>query len=68
MSYEIAQNLLTASYEIVAIAGLTGIIAHAFYSQHKRFMSTYCPPVAPYVAPPEAEVAEDSPVPEILPL
>jgi hypothetical protein len=46
MSYELAQNLLTALINFIAIAGITGIIAHAFYTQHKRFMDAYCPPIA----------------------
>lgn len=45
MTYDLVQNLLTATTELIAI---TGIIAHAFYTQHKRFMTTYCPSVKPY--------------------
>ena len=46
--YEVIQNLLTLSIEVAAIAGVTGIIAHAFWKQHTQWMATYCPPVAPY--------------------
>lgn len=32
MTYQIAQNLLTFSAEIITVAGLAGIILHAFYN------------------------------------
>jgi len=32
----------------VFIKGLTGIFAHAIWSQHRRFMTDYCPTVAPF--------------------
>jgi hypothetical protein len=61
MSYEIAQNLLTTAAEFIALAGLTGIITHAIWSQHQHFMTTYCPLIAPY----QPEVQEAiSPIPD----
>ncbi len=45
---EALQNLLTIAVEVIAIAGLTGIFAHAIGSQHCRFMSEYCPAVKPF--------------------
>lgn len=53
---EAIQNLLTIAIETVAIAGLTGIIAHAFYTSHCRGMQTYCPKVLPYT--PDTQVEE----------
>jgi hypothetical protein len=47
MFYEIAQSALTVATEVIAIAGIGGIIAHALYTQHKQFMTEFCPPVAP---------------------
>jgi hypothetical protein len=47
MTYELIQSALTALINLTAIAGITGIIIHAFYTQHKRFMDAYCPSVAP---------------------
>ena len=47
MFYEIAQSALTATAEVIAIAGITLIIAHALYTQHCKFLSEFCPPVAP---------------------
>jgi len=41
------QSALTATAEIIAIAGITLIVAHALYTQHCKFMSEFCPPVAP---------------------
>jgi hypothetical protein len=58
MNYETIQTALTLSIEFVAIAGLGGIIAHALYSQHKHFMSTYCPAVTPFQAEVEIEEPE----------
>lgn len=48
MTYEFIQAALTATINAVAIAGLTGTIAHAFYTHHKRWLAEYCPPIAPY--------------------
>jgi hypothetical protein len=57
MFYEIAQSALTAAAEVIAIAGITGIVAHALYTQHKNFMTEFCPPVAPYQPEVQAAVA-----------
>ncbi len=66
MFYEIAQVTLTAAAEVIAIAGITLIIAHALYTQHQHFMTEFCPPVAPCppVVQPEisAVVEIDQPV------
>lgn len=48
MLSEMIQSALTATIEIVAIAGFGGIALHAIYTSHKRFMAEFCPPVAPY--------------------
>lgn len=53
---EALQNLLTIAIETVAIAGFTGIIAHAIWKQHTNWMTQYCPPVAPYK--PDTQVAQ----------
>ena len=45
--YDLIQSALTAAAEIIAIAGITLILAHALYTQHCNFMSEFCPPVAP---------------------
>jgi hypothetical protein len=45
--YDLIQSALTAAAEFIAIAGITLIIAHAVYTQHCKFMSEFCPPVAP---------------------
>jgi hypothetical protein len=46
--YDLVQSALTATIETVAIAGIAGIIVHAFYAQHTRWMDAYCPPVQDY--------------------
>jgi hypothetical protein len=53
---ETLQNLLTIAAEATVIVGLAGIVAHALYTQHKNFMTEFCPPVAPYQ--PEVETQE----------
>jgi hypothetical protein len=56
--YDIIQSALTAAAEFVAIAGITLILAHALYTQHCKFMSEFCPPVAtcqPVIIDPWAE-------------
>jgi hypothetical protein len=45
---ETLQNFLTVAIEVIAIAGLTGIFAHAIWTQHCRFMTDYCPVVTPF--------------------
>ncbi len=55
---EFVQDLLTAATQIIAIAGITGIVAHSFWSQHQRFMTEFCPPVAPYKPDTQTEVEE----------
>ncbi len=45
---ETLQNLLTIAAEATVIVGLAGIAAHAIYTQHKQFMTEFCPPVAPF--------------------
>lgn len=42
------QSLLTFIIEATTIIGLGSIILHALFIGHKNWMSTYCPPVAPY--------------------
>ena len=61
---ETLQNLLTIAAEATVIVGIAGIAVHAIYTQHKNFMTEFCPPVAPYqpevqaaVAPAAVEVA-----------
>jgi len=44
--YDLIQSALTAAAEFIAIAGITLIIAHALYTQHCKFLSEFCPPVA----------------------
>lgn len=46
--YDLIQSALTASIEFIAIAGFGGIAVHAIWSQHCKFMTDFCPPVAPY--------------------
>ena len=53
---ETLQNLLTFAIEFAAIAGFTGIIAHAIWKQHTNWMTQYCPPVVPYT--PDTQVAQ----------
>jgi len=66
MFYEIAQAALTAAIDFTAIAGLTGIAAHAIWKQHTSWMSSYCPPVGAYTPDTrEAEVATPVPQPEL---
>jgi hypothetical protein len=55
--YDLIQSALTAVTEITAIAGLTGIAAHAIWKQHTNWMSAYCPTVAPYT--PDTRVEEE---------
>jgi hypothetical protein len=62
--YDLIQSALTAATVITAIAGLTGIAAHAIWKQHTNWMSAYCPSVAPYT--PDTRVEEvATPQPEI---
>lgn len=56
MSYEFIQAALTNLITFTAIAGFTGIVAHSFIQQHRRFMAEFCPPVAPYT--PDTQVAQ----------
>jgi len=62
--YDLIQSALTAATELTAIAGITGIAAHAIWKQHTTWMSTYCPTVAPYT--PDVQVEEEvaTPVPQ----
>lgn len=53
---EAIQNLLTIAIETVAIAGFTGIVLHHLYKQHRHWVTTYCPPVAPYT--PDTQAGE----------
>jgi hypothetical protein len=62
--YELIQSALTAAIEFTAVAGLTGIAAHAIWKQHTNWMSAYCPPVAAYTEV-EEEVATSQLVPEV---
>jgi hypothetical protein len=43
--HDLIQSALTVATEITAIAGITGIMAHAAWKFHTNWMSTYCPPV-----------------------
>jgi hypothetical protein len=54
---ETLQNLLTIAAEATVIVGLAGIAVHAIYTQHKNFMTEFCPPVAPYQPEVQAAVA-----------
>jgi hypothetical protein len=60
---ETLQNLLTIAAEATVIVGLAGIFAHALYTQHKSFMTEFCPPIAPYQA--EVKVEEAIAVDEV---
>ena len=66
--HDLIQSALTVATEITAIAGLTGIAAHAVWKQHTRWMSTYCPVVIPCTpdvqAKEEVATTEPQPVPE----
>jgi hypothetical protein len=53
--YDVIQSALTATAEFIAIAGITLIVAHAFYTQHCKFKSEFCPPVVPITTDPWAE-------------
>jgi hypothetical protein len=61
--YDLIQTALTAATEIIALAGITGIAAHAIWKQHTTWMKMYCPPVAAYTGV-EEEVATTEPQPE----
>ena len=64
--YDLIQSALTAAIDFTAIAGLTGIAAHAIWKQHTSWMSSYCPPVGAYTPDTrEAEVATPVPQPEL---
>jgi len=54
---ETLQNLLTIAAEATVIVGLAGIAVHAIYTQHKNFMTEFCPPVAPYQPEVQAAIA-----------
>jgi hypothetical protein len=62
--YDLIQATLTVAIEFVTIAGLGGIIGHAVWSQHRRFMTDYCPAVAPYTPEALTEVEEVAPAEE----
>lgn len=42
---ETLQNLLAIAIEVVAVAGFGGIVLHAIWSSHCKWMKEYCPPV-----------------------
>jgi hypothetical protein len=65
--YDLIQSALTAAIDFTAIAGLTGIAAHAIWKRHTTWMSAYCPSVAPYTPDTrvEEEVATPEPEPEV---
>jgi len=64
--YDLMQTALTATIEAIATIGVTGIIAHAFYSHHCKWMREYCPPVGQPQAEQAVEVAQPpTPEPEI---
>ena len=63
--YELIQAALTAATELTAIAGITGIAAHAIWKQHTNWMSAYCPSVAPYT--PDTRVKEEVSTTELQP-
>jgi hypothetical protein len=54
--YDLIQTALTAATEVIAIAGITGIAAHAIFTAHQCWMSTYCPAVKTFK--PEMEQVE----------
>jgi hypothetical protein len=64
--HDLVQATLTAATEIIAIAGITGIAAHAIWKQHTSWMKMYCPPVGAYTPDTrvEEEVATAVPQPE----
>jgi hypothetical protein len=64
--YDLIQTALTAATELTAIAGITGIAAHAIWKQHTSWMSAYCPTVASYTPDTrvDKEVATTEPQPE----
>jgi len=64
--YDLIQSALTAAIEFTAVAGLTGIAAHAIWKQHTSWMSAYCPSVAPYTPDTQEEVAAPQPEPEVV--
>ena len=64
--YDLIQSALTAATVITAVAGLTGIAAHAIWKQHTTWMSAYCPSVAPYTPDTREEVAAPQPEPEVV--
>lgn len=46
--YDAIQSALTSLIQIIAIAGITGITAHAMWNHHQSWLATYCPPVKPF--------------------
>lgn len=66
--YDLIQATLTAAIEFTAVAGLTGMAAHAIWKQHANWMTAYCPSVKPYTPDTETEevaTTEPQPAPEI---
>ena len=66
--YDLIQATLTAAIEFTAVAGLTGMAAHAIWKQHANWMTAYCPSVEPYTPDTETEevaTTEPQPAPEI---
>ena len=64
MTYELIQSALTAATEIIAIAGLTGIITHGLWTSHKNWMTEHCPPIPHATTAPE--ITTESPQSETL--
>ncbi len=58
------QAFLTIAIEVTAIVGFGGIALHAIWSRHRRWMATYCPPIAPQLElrKPQPESVESEPL------
>jgi hypothetical protein len=54
--YDAIQTALTVAAEVIAFAGITGIVGHALYTSHRKFMTEFCPSVKPYQAEKEVKV------------
>ena len=60
--YDFIQSALTAATEIIAIAGFTGIAAHAVFKQHAKSAAIYAE--VPHATPATKPQAEVEPVTE----
>ena len=57
--YNAIQTALTATIELIAIAGLTGIALHAIYANTVKWMNIYCPSVGTDATEATEEVVEE---------